>query len=519
MNKLSKRLRSAAGVTLVELLVVIAIIMILMAIMASALGAFAHTSRVEAASGTLATMFREARYYAMARNVNVMPMILRDTKGNFTGVYAAQALKFNGSLGEADTAPITYPPAVPGNQSSPWTFVRRTVANDLEDGAFAIMVGGASLDLNDMNAAQTYYEMVYMKMTPPADPNMKSDASQYTYEIMARGVHNTKVGTFDFTTMGYGGADVYVVISATNVNATVGPANAREYALSGINIPDHVIVDQCPSAEIPGDPGPVAANVNAFAMKTVDESILAMGGGSGLYPPKAYNVLFQPIFTPDGHVTMGPGANVLGGLESTGRIHYDLLALRVLDTITREKRYILIRMADGQVFVSTKLPATYTTDGKGIPDFGSIPEFDPTSSSTNSTTTTSSSTTSTASTTSGQNTTATSSNSTTSTSNSTSNSSSTTSNSSSTTSNSSSTTSTATSGATSSATTSSSSTSNSSASSTSSTANSTASTSNSSSTNSTATTSTSSTSGAPPGTGGASSSSGGTSSGNGFFGG
>lgn len=519
MSKMSKRLRSAAGVTLVELLVVIAIIMILMAIMASALGAFAHTSRVEAASGTLATMFREARYYAMARNVNVMPMLLRDTKGNFTGVYAAQALKFNGSLGQAEAAPITYPPAVAGSKSSPWSFVRRTVANDMEDGAFAILVGGASLDLNDLNAAQPYYEMVYMKMTPPADPNMKSDASQYTYEIMARGVHNTKIGTFDFTTMGYGGADVYVVVSATNVNATVGPANARDYALSGINIPDHVIVDQCPSAEIPGDPGPVAATVNAVATQVVDQSVLAMGGGAGVYPPKPTGPLFQPIFTPDGHVQIGPGANVLGGLEAVARVQYALLPLRVMDTITREKRYVVVRMADGQVFVSPTMPKGIYVDGGDALNYDEIPEFDPTSSSTNSTTTTSSSTTSTASTTSGQNTTATTSNSSTSTSNSTSNSSTTASNSSSTTSNSSSTTSTATSGATSSATSTSSSTSNSSATSSATTSNSTASTSNSSSTNSTATTSTSSTSGAPPGTGGASSSSGGTSSGNGFFGG
>lgn len=516
---MNKRIRSAVGVTLVELLVVIAIIMILMAIMASALGAFAHTSRVEAASGTLATMFREARYYAMARNVNVMPMILRDTKGNFSGVYAAQGLKFNGSLSASDAAPVTYPPAVPGNQSSPWSFVRRTVANDLEDGGFAIIVGTASLDLNDLNAAQPYYELVYMKMTPPADSNMKSDASQYTYEILARGVNNTKVGTFDFTTMGYGGADLYVVVSATNVNATVGPANARDYALSGINLPDHVIVDQCPSAEIPGDPGPVAATVNAYAAKTVEESILSMGGGTGLYAVKEMNPLFQPIFTPDGHVRMGPGANVLGGLEAVGRMQYDLLTLRVMDTITREKRFVVVRMADGQVWVSNKMPTGYLVDGSDYPSFSEIPEFDPTSTSAASTTTTSTASTSTASTTSGQNTTATSSTSATSTASTSTNSSATTANSSTTTSNSASTTSTATSGATSSATTSSSSTSNSSATSTSASSNSTASTGTTSTASTSASTTTTTTSSASPGTGGASSSSGGTSSGNGFFGG
>ncbi|MCK6474005.1 MAG: prepilin-type N-terminal cleavage/methylation domain-containing protein [Planctomycetes bacterium] len=515
MSKMSKRLRSAAGVTLVELLVVIAIIMILMAIMASALGAFAHTSRVEAASGTLATMFREARYYAMARNVNVMPMILRDTKGNFTGVYAAHALKFNGSLGQAEAAPITYPPAVAGSTSSPWSFVRRTVANDMEDGAFAIIVGGASLDLNDLNAAQPYYEMVYMKMTPPADPNRKTDASQYTYEIMARGVHNTKVGTFDFTTMGYGGADVYVIVSATNVNATVGPANARDYALSGINIPDHVIVDQVPSAEIPGDPGPVAATVNAVATHVVDQSVLAMGGGAGVYPPKPTGPLFQPIFTPDGHVQIGPGANVLGGLEAVARVQYALLPLRVMDTITREKRYVVVRMADGQVFVSSAMPKGIYVDGGDALNYDEIPEFDPSSSTTTTASTTSTTTTSSMTTATTANSASTTTNSATTTANSTASTTANSTASTSSTSNSSSTTSTATSGATSSATSTSSSTSNSSATTS---ANST-STSNSTSTASTSTTTTASSSGAPPGSGGASSSSGGTSSGNGFFGG
>ena len=75
---------SNKGITLTELLVVLSIMIVLLAIMVPALGAFQHTSRVIAASDTLAQVFREARYHAMRESVPVVPVILRDKKGKFT---------------------------------------------------------------------------------------------------------------------------------------------------------------------------------------------------------------------------------------------------------------------------------------------------------------------------------------------------------------------------------------------------------------------------------------------------
>lgn len=500
------------GVTLVELLVVLAILMLLLGVMASALGAFAHTSRVEAAAQTLCEFYRTARYKAMKQSVEVLPALLRDKQGRITGVHAEKALRFNGSLTEGEAAPVIYPPAAMGGLSSPWSFTRRAAAAGLAEGGFAFVIGAATLDLNNLTQPQAYPELVYLKATPPASKSFANDAAQYRFEILARGVHNTRIGTFDSTTIGYRGADLYVVSSATNTNANVAPANAADYALSGVNLPDHVSVDMAPDGGIPGPAGAQCATVTAQAAIFRERSALATGGG--IYEPARYMPVWLPVFMPDGHVSNGPGGPGLGGLEARTSAYRDM-TLRVMDTVTREARYITIRCSDGQVFVSTKLPPAYGMAGDGIPGLNDIPEYDPTSSTTTTTSTSASSSNSTTTSTSSSQTTASTTSASTSSASSTSSTTASSTSSSTTSTSASSTTSTATSGATSSATSSTTSTSNSTSSTTaSSTSNSTSSTS-ASSTSTSASSSTSSTSGAPPGGGGTNSSSGGTSSGNG----
>lgn len=496
------------GVTLVELLVVLAILAILIGVMASALGAFTHTSRVEAAAQTLCEFYRSARYQAMKQSVNVLPMLLRDKQGRVTGVHAEMALRFNGSLTAGEAAPVVYPPAVKGSLSSPWSFTRRAAAASLAEGGFAFVIGAATLDLNDLSMPQAYPELVYLKATPPAKKSMLNDASQYRIEILARGVHNTRVGTFDSTTTGYGGADLYVISTAANANANVTPANAADYALSGVNLPDHIAVDMAPAFEGTGTAGALCATVTAQAAIFRDRSALSVGGG-GLYEPARYMPLWMPVFTPDGHVTGGPGGPGLGGLEAKPSAYRDL-TLRVMDTITREVRYITIRCSDGQVFVSAKLPPAYGMSGDGIPGLNEIPEYDPTSSTTTASSTSSSTSNSTTTSTSSSQTTASTTSASTSSASSTSSTTASSTSSSTTSTSASSTTSTATSGATSSATSTTSTTSNSTSSTTaSSTSNSTTST-----TASSTSTSTSTASGAAGG-GGTSGNTGGSNGGNG----
>lgn len=387
------------GVTLTELLVVISIMVILMAIMASALGAFTHTSRVDAAADTLVSAFREARFYAMSKNVNVLPIILRDQKGKHTIVYGARALNFRGSLAAADAPPQSYSGA-----SNPWTMYREELDGaSLANGAFVYMVGSNTLDLNDLTSDQAYFEMTYMKVTPPASAMERGDSSKWTYDIIGRGIHNTAYGTFNFTTTNYGGADGYVVVSGTGANYTFGTeAQMRDFTLSGFNLPDHIVVDQAPMLDKPSAyEERVAGILHAYAGRFYEDALLAPSmDPSEQHFPKEWYPLFLPIFQPDGRVKTSPNTSFLGGLEEdTGAISgIRNMVLRVVDTVTREQRYVVIGGSkDGQgggstgaIYVSMTLPKRYGKGGESaVPDYEDI--YDPSTSSSNSTSTANSS--------------------------------------------------------------------------------------------------------------------------------
>jgi prepilin-type N-terminal cleavage/methylation domain-containing protein len=390
MAKADKK-KNRSGVTLTELLVVISIMVILMTIMASALGAFTHTSRVDMAANTLATAFREARFYAMSKNVKVIPIVLRDTEDRLTVVYAAKALHFRGTLAASEDPPLTYAPAEEKVTQNPWTLTLKGLdGSALMDGAFVYMVGAPTLDLNNLGASQAYYELMQMKVTPPANTVNLNDSSQYTYEILARGVHNTARGTFNSTTStAMLGVDGYVVVSGSNTGEDIPQIDARDYTLSGFSLPEDVKVDQVPSVESAGVVGPVQATIIAQAAIFQEEGSLLPDGGKHL--PADHFPVFLPIFMPDGRVGTAIGTDLLGGLEVRhyGKAPFADRTLRVTDLVTREERFITITL-NGMVYVSREVPAGYMReDGDpGIPSYVQI--YDPSStsaSSTNSSTT------------------------------------------------------------------------------------------------------------------------------------
>ena len=164
-----------------ELLVVISIMIIMLSLMASTLGAFKHTSNVDASAHTLATAFREAKFHALNRNVPVIPIILRDQEGRFTCVYAAKALHFRGTLTARQKAPIKWKPARATRTANPWTLTAKGADRErLIQGAFVLLVGAGTLDLNNTGAAQAYYELVQMKVTLPKNPAKLNNSSSYT---------------------------------------------------------------------------------------------------------------------------------------------------------------------------------------------------------------------------------------------------------------------------------------------------------------------------------------------------
>lgn len=393
--KLSQRHRTE-GISLTEMLVVLAIVVILMTILVPALSAFAHTSRVIGAADTIAKVFREARYRAMNEGVPTVPVILRDRVGKYTLTYASKAMTFRGVLPRiplsGSTPPLTYLPATVGSfggagvfsgaNPQPFSMFRPQVdGSKLAHGAFVYWVGTPTLNIADPSPAtlsglnQAYYEMMYMSAIPPADPAMTMDSSQYTYNILMRGVHNTAPGNFDPSNQYLGGVnsgavDIYIVETGTNGNeASAGTSLTtwRDVTVPGFYLPDQVAIDQVTGADQPGQwnnafiggsledikDGPVFATVTAQA-RAYYEGSFATGGG--VYEDATYFPIFMPVFMPDGKVRSVGGRSDIGGIAidpsvKSGIIDY---TIRVVDTVSREYRYITIR-ASGQVVVSTQL--------------------------------------------------------------------------------------------------------------------------------------------------------------------
>jgi prepilin-type N-terminal cleavage/methylation domain-containing protein len=371
------------GVTLTELLVVLSILVILLAILVPALSGFLHTSRVVAAADTLAAFFRQARFAAMDRKVPVVPIILRDRNCRYTAVYAAQVASFKGQLTAATNPPITYAPA----PVSQWSLTRQSLdLPHLQKGAFVFWLGAPTLDLNNLAAPQPWHEIMYLRATPPADPQRLNESSKYTYEILLRGVHNTARGEFTKASQKGGNADVYMVISGTNIDeSAVGTADARDFTLAsiGVNLPEHIVIDQVPAAEVAATrEGPVCATVTAQCAIIREQSMFVAGGGqyevSNRYP------VFMPIFMPDGRVSGGLSRSTLAASEAdrswTGYVGQ---TIRVFDTNTREARFITIR-SGGQVMITSKLPARAGSSQYGDDDSG-VPTYEEQSSSSTST--------------------------------------------------------------------------------------------------------------------------------------
>ncbi|MCW8132029.1 MAG: hypothetical protein KIS92_16905, partial [Planctomycetota bacterium] len=353
--------------TLTEMLVVISIVILLLAIMVTALASFTHTSRVDSAADTLASAFREARYYAMSHNVPTVPVIVRDRKGHFTIMYAARALNFRGQMRVTQNPPISY--VATSTTASGWTMYRQSVDLPLlQKGAFVYMVGTATMDLNKINPSGTnydrYFEMLYLKVTPPADVRLINDSSQYRYDVLMRGVHNTAMGDFyGYYNSGLG-ADGFVVVSGAQSEETVSQANARDYTLTGYTLPEHVFVDQVTKADDPGTigEGPVFATVTAQAAIFQEGGMFLPNGGK--YEPSRNYPVFLPIFQPDGRVSStSTSTGTLDDARGFPNVKYRDQTLRIIDKVTREARYVTIRTGNGQTVVSNKLPDGYGTPG------------------------------------------------------------------------------------------------------------------------------------------------------------
>jgi type II secretory pathway pseudopilin PulG len=269
----------ARAVTLTELLVVLSIMVVLLGILAPALGTFSHTSRVIASADTLSSMFRQARFYAMSQKMPVVPMILKNQKGDYTAVYAAKIGSFKGSFG-ANEPFKDWTPAVAGAVSNPFSLSRQSKdLPKLEKGAFVFWVGAPTLNLNLRDSLQPYYELMFMQVTPPADERLINDSSQYTYRVIKRGLHNTAYGQYDRTRTD--GVDLYMVIGSEvdqSEVAGLSQDDARAYTISGISLPNHITVDVAENSE-----GRVLCAVTAQAAVFQEKSF---GGWAGeKYPP------------------------------------------------------------------------------------------------------------------------------------------------------------------------------------------------------------------------------------------
>jgi len=348
--------RRNRGVTLTELLVVLAIMVILMGLMVSALGAFTRTSTVDTAADTLRSAFVEARNCALKNGVPTMPIILRTRDGKYTVVHGTQAMRLNVAFTADQAVPVVYKPPAPATVASGFSLYRQSAdLPKLQVGAYVMLMAGMP-DLNEIPKAQAYHELVYMRATPPDNPALLNDSSQYTYEILRRGIHNTAQGGY------YNGTDGFLIVNATDTAEVPTDAEARDYTLSGIDLPDNIIIDQVTPADAPGAQreGPVYATITAEAALFYEDGQFLAHGGK--YETPRYYPVFRPIFMPSGNVSVGLGHNQLGGQElirSTFTGTADQ-TLRVFDKTTHEARYITIRSSNGQVVISRKPPVSRT---------------------------------------------------------------------------------------------------------------------------------------------------------------
>ena len=429
------------GVTLTELLVVIAIMVILMAIMGAALGTFAHTSRVDAGAETLANAFREARWLAMSRNVPVTPVIMRDVDGRYSVSYAARMLNFRGELKRSDTPPRKWPLVADGE--NPWSMYRESLdAAELEQGAFVLLAGAPAINLDEALADKDlpYYEIVYMNVEPPDKIEDRTDSTKFKYNLLMRGVHNTRWGEFSAASVlaatqsdgagglhSFQGIDGYVFLDATGEIKNADSMTKEEMQRMTLSsaeflLPEFVQIDQVPSLidvanEEDLDKRRVGATITYEAAYFKEDSSAVAGAGFTYPPPWAFPVFF-PVFMPDGSVTYWADQDDLLQTDLGGtrlQMHQtQSYTVRLQDTVTQEARYITITLGGtsgfdaltggstggsaGNVFVSASPPKGTALDySQAYPDPNDPDTKDKWTASTSSTAASASSTSSTAS--------------------------------------------------------------------------------------------------------------------------
>jgi Tfp pilus assembly protein FimT len=358
--------RRTPAFTLTELLVVLSIMIVLVSILAPAMGAFAHTSRVVAAADSLASMFRQARFYAMSHRVQVIPMIMKDTKDNFSAVYAAQAGTYKG----VDSTFVTdCSPSATTNKRYRYALTRQ--AQDLpqlQKGAFVFFIpvsGAADLNVNIPDMApdpNSWFELMFMRVTP-TDPARINDSSTYRYEILKRELHNTAKGAWFANRKE--DVVIYMVISGTKIDPAevtgLSAAAARDYTISGLSLPNKIVLDVVTNAA-----GQVCAPVTAQAAIFREKSFAGWAGAR--YPPSGWDPafnpqlpdhfpIFLPIFMPDGRVLDGKYKSGIGSVDANRSAASGIQGqtLRVMDSVSREALYVTVR-SGGQVEVSKKLP-------------------------------------------------------------------------------------------------------------------------------------------------------------------
>lgn len=308
MNRASRR-PCVGGWTLFEALAALSILVALVLLTASTLGAFTTYTPSSEVASTLLRAFAEARSYARARQVRVIPVCLVDETRRVTIVYAAEALELQGAASEWSGKLGMNPELLP-------TYNAERPEDRLKRNALLTFVA---------DAEAPGVELLWLEKP-------ESWAAPAKLPVLARGVHHT--AQVDLTKPG---TRVGWVLVSRHETPLPPPEAAAALRLSGHDLGLYGRVETEPPA------GPENSIVPLRFVRQ------AYAHGSAPDAPQA----FLPVFEPDGSVDLaGPlKAHPARGLD--GRPDY--VAVKLLEERTGVPHYVVI-YADGRMTRCAQLP-------------------------------------------------------------------------------------------------------------------------------------------------------------------
>ncbi len=308
MNRAWRR-SSATGWTLFEALAALSILVALVLLTASTLGVFTTYTPSSEVAATLLRSLAEARAFARARQVRVIPVLLVDEAQRVTVVYAAEALELEGAAPDWTVKLRINPELFP-------TYSSERPEDSVKRNALLAFVPDRSAP---------GLELLWLEKPGTWDAATK-------LPVLARGVHRTAQIdlTGDRTRLGY----VLVSRHETPLPPVEAAAALR---LNGHDLGAYGRVECEPPARLDEPVAPLRFVRQAYAL-----------GGAPEAPQP-----FLPVFEPDGSVDLaGPlQAQHARGLD--GRPDY--VAVKLLEERTGLPHYVVV-FADGRMTRCAQLP-------------------------------------------------------------------------------------------------------------------------------------------------------------------